>query len=94
MDPGEINLSLKTFTEKEKETGIGVGGTSVGDGNKAAVEAEAQMEKLCLLKTKLEKLQQVILLRTPNRKAGKITAPSIDHSNTIFFPVAHLKEKP
>ncbi|KAK1430177.1 hypothetical protein QVD17_12732 [Tagetes erecta] len=94
VDPGENDLSLKMLTEKEKETGIVVCGTSEGDGDAAAVAAEAQMEKLCLLKTKLEKLQQVILLRTPNRKAGKMTAPSLGHSNTIFFPVAHLKEKP
>ncbi|KAI3754717.1 hypothetical protein L1987_54506 [Smallanthus sonchifolius] len=97
LDLGEKNNSsmkmLKETTEKEKEIGVIVGGTSEGDDGQQAA-AEAQMEKLCLLKTKLEKLQQVILLRTPNRKAAKMTAPIVDHSRTIFVPVAHLKEKP
>ncbi|KAK9076832.1 hypothetical protein SSX86_005166 [Deinandra increscens subsp. villosa] len=96
VDLGENNLRLKILketTEKERETG-GVDGEGGDDDEQAAAGAEAQMEKLCVLKTKLEKLQQVILLRTPNRKTAKATAPSIDHSHTVFVPVAHLKEKP
>ncbi|KAM0036650.1 putative transcription factor homeobox-WOX family [Helianthus debilis subsp. tardiflorus] len=94
-DLGENNPSLKMLKEtreKDKEIDVIIGGTSEGDNQQAA--AEAQMEKLCLLKTKLEKLQQVILLRTPNRKAAKTIAPSVDQSHTIFVPIAHLKEKP
>ncbi|KAL8223064.1 hypothetical protein R6Q57_020463 [Mikania cordata] len=95
VDLGENNSILKTLketTKKEKKTSVAVG---EGDDDQAASEAaEAQMEKLCVLKTKLEKLQQVILLKTPNRKAAKTTGPSIEHGHTIFVPVAHLKEKP
>ncbi|XP_076932907.1 pathogenesis-related homeodomain protein-like [Bidens hawaiensis] len=97
VDLGENNSSLKLIketTEKEKEKGVVVGGTSEGDDDQQARTAEAQMEKLCLLKTKLEKLQKVIQLRIPNRKGAKTTALSIDLSHTIFVPVAHLKEKP
>lgn len=96
MDLGENNSSLKIIKETtKKENRVVIGGTSEGDDDQQARTAEAQMEKLCLLKTKLEKLQKVIQLRTPNRKGAKTAAaPSIDHSHTIFVPVAHLKEKP
>lgn len=85
---GEDNESLKIIkeiAENEKNT------ASECDDQQAA--AEAQMEKLCVLKTKLEKLQQVLLLRTPNRKAKtKVVATSVQHDSTVFVPVAQLKE--
>lgn len=97
VDLGEDTASLIALEENmvnEKNIAVVTGGTSESDDQQAAaVVAEAHMEKLCLLKTKLENLQQVILLRTPNRKA-KTTAPSINHNDTVFIPVAHLKEKP
>ncbi|KAJ9550733.1 hypothetical protein OSB04_014778 [Centaurea solstitialis] len=88
------DLSLKTLTENAKKEvipAVDIGCSSEGDDQQAAA-AESQMEKLCFLKTKMEKLKQVLLLRTPNRRA-KTTAAPIDHSNTVFIPVAHLKEK-
>ncbi|XP_024960403.1 pathogenesis-related homeodomain protein isoform X3 [Cynara cardunculus var. scolymus] len=94
-DLGDDDLSLKMLREnvkKEKIRAVDIGGSSEGDDQQAVAAAESQMEKLCFLKTKMEKLKQVLLLRTPNRRA-KTTATSIDHTNTIFVPVAHLKEK-
>ncbi|XP_071726912.1 pathogenesis-related homeodomain protein-like, partial [Rutidosis leptorrhynchoides] len=81
---------LEVNTENERNIAVVIGGTSESDDQAAA---EAQMEKLCFLKTKLENLQQTILLRTPNRKV-KTTAPTINHNDIVFIPVAHLKEKP
>lgn len=91
---GDNDMSLNMLREnakKEKIRAVDIGDSSEGD-DQQAVAAESQMEKLCLLKIKMEKLKQVLLLRTPNRRA-KTTAASIDHINTIFVPVAHLKEK-
>ena len=92
----EDDASLKMLEDnanKEKNKAVVIDGTSDGDDQQTATAAEAHMEKLCFLKTKLEKLQQVLLLRTPNRKAKTTTSSSIDHNDIIFFPVAHLKEK-
>lgn len=95
VDQEEDDMSLNMLNknvEEEKNKAVVIGGASVGDADQQAAAAEAQMAKLCLLKTKLDKLQQVILLRVPNRKA-KTTAVSIDHNITIFVPFAHIKEK-
>ncbi|PWA40961.1 Homeodomain-like protein [Artemisia annua] len=92
----EDDASLKMIEDnanKEKNKAVVSDGTSDSDNQQTATAAEAHMEKLCFLKTKLEKLQQVLLLRTPNRKAKTIASSSIDHNDIIFFPVAHLKEK-
>ncbi|XP_023765464.1 pathogenesis-related homeodomain protein [Lactuca sativa] len=71
-----------------------IGGTQ--SDNQESTSAEAHMQKLCYLKTKLENLQNILLVRTPNRRAKTTAAQSssIDHSSTIFVPIAHLKEKP
>ncbi|CAH1449451.1 unnamed protein product [Lactuca virosa] len=71
-----------------------IGGTQ--SDNQEATSAEAHMQKLCYLKTKLENLQSILLVRTPNRRAKTTAAQSssIEHSSTIFVPIAQLKEKP
>ncbi|GKD16250.1 hypothetical protein Tco_1205408, partial [Tanacetum coccineum] len=96
VDVVEDGASLKMLEDnanKETKEAVVNDGTSDGDDQHTAIAAEAHMEKLCFLKTKLEKLQQVLLLRTPNRKAKTTASSSIDHNDVIFFPVAHLKEK-
>ncbi|KAI3701713.1 hypothetical protein L6452_26987 [Arctium lappa] len=90
-DDMSLNM-LRENAKKEKIKAVDIGGSSEGDDQQAVAAAESQMEKLCLLKTKMEKLKQVLLLRTPNRR-GKTTAASVDYMNTVFVPVAHLKEK-
>lgn len=63
-----------------------------------ALQAEAEMERLCRIKDKLEKLQDV-LLRFPNvgfNKAGPpppAAAGTLNELSVIFVPVATLREK-
>ncbi|XP_009795782.1 pathogenesis-related homeodomain protein isoform X1 [Nicotiana tabacum] len=55
-------------------------------------EAEAEMQKLCGIKDKIARLQD-ILLRLPNRRYRRADASRVDESSVIFVPVAELQEK-
>uniref|UniRef100_A0A5B7AW69 Pathogenesis-related homeodomain protein n=1 Tax=Davidia involucrata TaxID=16924 RepID=A0A5B7AW69_DAVIN len=55
-------------------------------------EAEAELERLCKIKGKVEKLQQV-LQGLPNRASNKADAPTLNEQSVIYVPVAVLKEK-
>lgn len=89
-DSGGLHVSTST---NKVESDI-IGGTE--SDNQEATSAEVQMQKLCSLKTKLEKLQNILLVRTPipNRKAKSTALSSIDHSCTMLVPIAQLREKP
>lgn len=54
-------------------------------------EAEAEMEKLCKMKDRLEKIQQV-LKALPNRGYVKANKRSTNVSSVIFVPVAELRD--
>lgn len=105
LTPVELDEHTKRFCRKEnpqppndtinqqQDSGdlhVSTSNNKVDDDEQTA--AEAQMQKLCYLKTKVEKLQNILLLRTPNRRAKTTAAlSSIDH---IFVPIVDLKEKP
>lgn len=60
-----------------------------------ALQAETEMERLCRIKDKLEKLQDV-LLRFPNvgfNKGDPAAAATLNELSVIFVPVACLREK-
>ena len=54
-------------------------------------EAEAEMEKLCKMKDKLEKIQQV-LKALPNRRYVEANKHREDKSSVIFVPVAEVRD--
>lgn len=55
-------------------------------------EAEADMERLCKIKAKVEKLQQT-LLGLPNLKSSKAKTSKLKEPSVTFVPVAELIEK-
>ncbi|CAN4084949.1 unnamed protein product [Withania somnifera] len=61
-------------------------------GRKKIQEAEAEMQKLCRIKEKLARLQDV-LLRFTNRRGRRSDASNLDESLVVFIPVAELQEK-
>ncbi|XP_027072537.1 pathogenesis-related homeodomain protein [Coffea arabica] len=56
------------------------------------LEAEAEMERLCKMKDKIEKLQQV-LLGLPSSRSSKADAAALNELAIIYVPVAELREK-
>lgn len=54
-------------------------------------EAEAEMEKLCKMKDKLEKVQQV-LKALPNRRKVEANKRTANKSSVIFVPVAEVRD--
>ncbi|PSS01315.1 Pathogenesis-related homeodomain protein [Actinidia chinensis var. chinensis] len=86
MDFGDdVSLKLlKDFAKKKKRVNFKAG-TGVE-------EAEAELERLCKVKRKVEKLQQV-LLGLPNRKSHKTDASVINEHSVIYVPVAELRDK-
>lgn len=79
------NISLKLLKEKaiRRKKTINKGGE--------LRDAEAEMEKLCKIKDKLEKIQQV-LKALPNRGYVKASKRSTHVSSVIFVPVAELRD--
>lgn len=57
-----------------------------------AQEAVAEMERLCKIKAKVEKLQQV-LGALPNLKSNKANTSNLKELSVTFVPVAELREK-
>lgn len=55
-------------------------------------EAEAEMQKLCRIKDKIARLQD-ILLRFPNHRCRRAGASSLDESLVVFIPFAELQDK-
>ncbi|KAJ8568139.1 hypothetical protein K7X08_020861 [Anisodus acutangulus] len=55
-------------------------------------KAEAEMQKLCRIKDKIARLQDV-LLRFPSRRFRRGNASSLDESLVVFVPFAELQEK-
>lgn len=77
---------LKAFAKKKKKRVNLEGGGGVE-------EAEAELERLCKIKGKVEKLQKV-LLGLPNHKSIiKTTTTTTDDHSVVYVPVAELREK-
>ncbi|KAL6521264.1 hypothetical protein OROGR_017833 [Orobanche gracilis] len=51
-----------------------------------------EMERLCEIKSRVERLQQG-LLQLPSRRFGKSSAIKSNDTSVIFIPVAELREK-
>ncbi|XP_028051627.1 pathogenesis-related homeodomain protein isoform X3 [Camellia sinensis] len=76
---------LKAFAKKKKKRVNLVGGGGVE-------EAEAELERLCKIKGKVEKLQKV-LLGLPNHISIIKTTTTTDDHSVVYVPVAELREK-
>lgn len=85
MDFGD-DVSLKLLRETvRKKKKLNIKRTIV-------LEAEAEMERLCVIKDKIEKLQQV-LLRLPSNRSNKANAAALNELAIVYVPVAELREK-
>lgn len=87
LDPGD-DVSLKHLREKAKEAKKKLNCESRG----GMLEAETEMERLCQIKSRVEKLQQV-LLKLPSWRFGKASAITSGDLSVLFVPVAELREK-
>ncbi|KAL3534872.1 hypothetical protein ACH5RR_003333 [Cinchona calisaya] len=80
------DVSLKLLREKVKKK------KKLDIKRTVMLEAETEMEKLCTMKDKIEKLQQV-LLRLPCSRSTKADAAALNELAIIYVPVAELREK-
>ncbi|KAL0346898.1 UNVERIFIED_CONTAM: Pathogenesis-related homeodomain protein [Sesamum calycinum] len=82
------DVSLKHLREEAKEAKKKLNCKSKG----GMTEAEAEMERLCRIKSRVEELQQV-LLQLPSWRFGKNSATNSSDLSVIYVPVAELREK-
>lgn len=82
------DVSLKMLREKAKRQKKTINSYATEE----AQEVEAEMERLCKIKAKVEKLQQV-LGALPNLKSNKANTPNLNEQSVTFVPVAELREK-
>lgn len=87
MECGD-DVSLKVWKtiakKKKKRVNFKAGG--------GAQEAEAELERLCKMKGKVEEFKQ-ILRELPNGKSRKSNASSVNEHSVMYVPVAELREK-
>lgn len=62
------------------------------NGKGGELEAEAEMERLCRIKNKVERLQ-LVLLRLHDARSNKMVESPTPNSPFMYVPVAELKEK-
>lgn len=86
VDLGD-DVSLKHLREKAKEDK-----KRSCENRDGLLEAETEMERLCEIKSRVERLQQG-LLQLPSRRFGKSSAIKSNDPSVIFVPVAELREK-
>lgn len=87
VDLGD-DVSLKHLREKAKEAKKKLNCKSRGD----MLEAEREMERLCQIKSRVEKMHQ-LLLELPSSRFGKAGGNSSGNPSVLFVPVAELREK-
>ncbi|KAK4414857.1 Pathogenesis-related homeodomain protein [Sesamum alatum] len=87
MDLGD-DVSLKHLREEAKEAKKKLNCKSRG----GMTKAEAEMERLCRIKSRVEELQQVVL-QLPSWRFGKTSATNSNDLSVIYVPVAELREK-
>lgn len=86
LDVGD-DVSLKQLREKAKKAKK-KNNKSRGD----ELKAETEMERLCQIKSRVERLQQV-LLELPTQRLGKANETNSTDLPVIFVPIAELREK-
>lgn len=84
MDPGD-DVSLKHLKDRAKAAKKKLSRKNRRD----TKDAEAEMERLCQLKNRVERLREV-LLQLPSSKHGK---SKVNDPHTMYVPVAELREK-
>ncbi|KAH6762477.1 pathogenesis related homeodomain protein A [Perilla frutescens var. hirtella] len=87
MDLGD-DVSLKHLREKAKEAKKKLNCKSRG----GIPEAETEMERLCQIKSRVEKMHQ-LLLELPSSRFGKAGANNSSGLSVLFVPIAELREK-
>lgn len=87
VDLGD-DVSLKHLREKAKEAKKKLNCKSRGD----MLEAEREMEKLCQIKSRVEKMHQ-LLLELRSSRLGKAGGNNSGNPSVLFVPVAELREK-
>ncbi|CAK9184504.1 unnamed protein product [Ilex paraguariensis] len=83
------DVTLKLIREKAKRQKKRVINFTTKGG---VQEAEAEMERICKIKGKVEKLQRV-LLGLANDKSNKGDAPTLTEISVVYVPVAGVREK-
>ncbi|KAL8483819.1 hypothetical protein ACS0TY_026488 [Phlomoides rotata] len=86
LDLGD-DVSLKHLREKAKEAKKKLNCKS----RKGLMEAEAEMERLCEVKSRVEKLQQ-ILLQLPSLRFDKSSSNKSVDPSVLYVPIAELRE--
>lgn len=82
------DVSLKHLFDKAKEAKKKLNCKSRDN----VLEAETEMERLCEVKSRIERLQRV-LRELPSSKVGKARGSNSDKDHILFVPVAELREK-
>ncbi|KAJ4833184.1 hypothetical protein Tsubulata_016055 [Turnera subulata] len=82
------DVSLKLLKEKSKRVRKKFKSSSPG----ASQAADAEMERLCRAKDRLDRMKQT-LLRFQTGKAKKSSKTHLLEESVIYFPIAELKEK-
>ncbi|CAI9099278.1 OLC1v1036066C1 [Oldenlandia corymbosa var. corymbosa] len=84
------DVSLKHLREKvKKKKKLNLKRSSA---QKEVKEAEDELERLCKIKDKIEKLQE-ILLSLPIRRPNKVDAAALNEFAVSYVPIAELREK-
>ncbi|CAI9760934.1 unnamed protein product [Fraxinus pennsylvanica] len=81
------DVSLKLLREKAKEAK-----KSNRMSRSRILAAEAEMKRLCEIKSKVENLQQV-LRGLPNQRLNKVDATTLSEPCIVYVPVAEVREK-
>lgn len=87
MDLGD-DVSLKHLREKAKEAKKKLNSNR----RSGLTEAETEMERLCEIKNRVEKLQQ-LLLQQPCSKFVKSSSNKSADLSVLYVPIAELREK-
>ncbi|XP_019182380.1 PREDICTED: pathogenesis-related homeodomain protein isoform X2 [Ipomoea nil] len=83
------DMSLKLLRERVKKEKRRLCFNGKGGGE---LEAEAEMERLCRIKNKVERLQ-LVLLRLRDARYNKMVESPTPNSPFMYVPVAEIKEK-
>lgn len=88
VDLGDDVVSLKHVRDKAKEAKKKLDCKSQG----GMLEAENKMKRLCEIKSRVEKLHQ-LLLELPCSRIGKARGKNSADRSILFVPIAELKER-
>lgn len=86
------DVSLKLLRERAKKQRRKLNSKEREKIQEAEAEAEAEMQKLCRIKDKIARLQDV-LQRFQKRRCRRSNTSSLDELLVVYIPVAELQEK-